>query len=66
MGIKREVLDKKKELCNNSLNLRTIKFAGDVKRDTITKIIEEQDKVYKQWVFYKSFLKAYKKEEDRK
>ena len=66
MGIKREIFDRRTKLYYNSINLRTIKFGKGIKRKNVSRLIEEQDKAYKQWKFYKEFINAYTKEKEEK
>lgn len=61
----KDILIKKQELCNKSQKLQTAKFDIKLKREQVTKLIEEQDKIYKQYDFYKEFLKAIEKEKRR-
>lgn len=61
----KEIYVKKQELNKKSQNLTVAKFDLNLKRETITRLIEEQDKIYKQYTFYKEYLKACNKEKRR-
>ena len=61
----RDLIDKRNELNKNSQNLRTIKFIEQLKREDVTKLIEEQNKVYKEFLFYREYIKAINKEKRR-
>lgn len=65
--MKRELYDKRNKLYQSSKRLKTLKFISELKRDreTVTRLIEEQDKQYKQWLFYTKYLKAIDKEKRR-
>lgn len=63
--MKKDLLERKKDLCNRSMNLRTIKFNINLKREQITKLIEEQNNAYQQFNFYKEYIKAIEKERKR-
>lgn len=58
----RDLIDKRNKLNKNSQALRTIKFIQELKREDVTKLIEEQDNTYKQFIFYKEYIKAINKE----
>ena len=58
----RSLLDKRNKLNKNSRALRTIKFVQQLKREDVTVLINEQNEVYKQFIFYKEMIKAYEKE----
>lgn len=58
----KDLFIRKNELSKKSQNLQTAKFEGSLTRDKVTKLIEEQDKIYKQFYFYKKFLEAQNKE----
>ena len=61
----RDLIDKRNKLNKNSQNLRTIKFIEQLKREDVTKLIEEQNKVYKEFLFYREYIKAINKEKRR-
>lgn len=61
----KDIILKRNQLCNKSLKLRTAKFNQHLKREQVTKLIEEQDKIYNQYIFYKQYLKAYEKEKKK-
>lgn len=61
----RDLIDKRNKLNYNSQNLRTIKFIEMLKREDVTKLIKEQNNVYKQFIFYKEYIKAINKEKRR-
>ena len=58
----KDLIVKKQELCKKSIVLRSAKFDTKVKRDDVSRLIEEQDKVYKQYKFYEQYIKAISKE----
>lgn len=61
----RDLIDKRNKLNKNSQKLRTIKFLEQLKREDVTKLIEEQNKVYKEFLFYREYIKAINKEKRR-
>lgn len=61
----RDLIDKRNKLNKNSQKLRTIKFIEQLKREDVTKLIEEQNKVYKEFLFYREYIKAINKEKRR-
>lgn len=61
----RSLIDKRNKLNKNSQSLRTIKFIEVLKRQDVTKLIEEQNKVYKKFIFYREYIKAINKEKRR-
>lgn len=61
----RSLIDKRNKLNRNSQSLRTIKFIEVLKRQDVTKLIEEQNKVYKEFIFYREYIKALNKEKRR-
>ena len=65
--MKRELYDKRNKLYQNSRRLKTLKFLNELKndRELVTRLIEEQDKQYKQWLFYTKYIKAIDKEKRR-
>lgn len=65
--MKREVLDKRTKLYLSSKRLKTLKFINELKQDreTVTRLIQEQDKQYKKWLFYDYYIKAIDKEKRR-
>lgn len=63
--MKRDLIDKKNQLYNSSIRLKTLKFINELrkdKQDIVTELIKEQDKQYRQWYFYREYLKAINKE----
>lgn len=60
--MKRDIITKKHNLCRKSFELRSAKFQLPMTREKISILIREQDKIYKQYIFYKEYLKAYEKE----
>ena len=58
----KDLMLEKQKLCKKSIILRSAKFDTKVKRDDVTRLIEEQDKVYKQYKFYEQYIKAISKE----
>lgn len=65
--MKRDLYDKRNKLYQSSRRLKTLKFISELKRDreTVTRLIEEQDKQYKQWLFYTKYINAIDKEKRR-
>lgn len=61
----KDILDKRNELCKKSCNLRSLKFDTSIKDDQVDKLIDEQDKVYKKYIFYKEFIKSVRKEKKK-
>lgn len=61
----RSLIDKRNKLNKNSQSLRSIKFMEVLKRQDVTKLIEEQNKVYKEFIFYREYIKALNKEKRR-
>lgn len=61
----KDLIIKKQELCKKSIILRSAKFDSKVKREDVSKLIDEQDKVYKHYKFYDEYLKAINKEKRR-
>lgn len=57
----KSILIKKNQLSEKSQKLQTAKFDLKLKRTQVTQLIEEQDKVYKQYEFYKNFIIANEK-----
>ena len=62
----KSIIIKRNKLCNNSIELRSAKFNNTLSREKVSELIKEQDKVYKQFEFYKEFIKAYEKEKNKK
>lgn len=58
----KDILEKRQRLCDSSINLRTIKFDLKLSKDKIEKLIKEQDKAFKEYYFYKEYIKAINKE----
>ena len=54
----KDILLKRNELRTKSINLRTLKFDPSIKDKLTTDISNEQDKIYKKYKFYDSFIKA--------
>lgn len=64
----RDLIDKKNQLYNSSVRLKTLKFINELRKDKqeiVTQLIEEQDKQYRHWYFYREYLKALNKEKRR-
>ena len=53
----RDLYLKRNQLCEYSLILRNMKFQGDLPREKITELIEEQNEVFKRFKFYDNYLK---------
>ena len=58
----KDILEKRNKLCESSLNLRIIKFDLKLKKDKIEDLIKEQDKAFKEYYFYREYIKAINKE----
>ena len=43
----KDIILKRNELCKKSIKLRCAEFQADIPREKVTKLIEEQDKIYK-------------------
>lgn len=54
----KDILLKRNDLKNRSVNMRGMRFEPDIKDEQINKIVEEQSKIYKHWNFYDKFIKA--------
>lgn len=67
----RDLIDKRNELNRYSQRLRTLKFDTTVfnprnrNNEKITQLIKEQDNIYKQFIFYREYLKELSKERKR-
>lgn len=63
----RDIIDKKKKLCNYSKELRTLKFRDDIIKNgvIVDRMIKEQNEIYKQYEFYKYYIEACNKERRR-
>lgn len=58
----KDLILQKQKLCKKSIILRTAKFDTKISRETVSRLIEEQDKVYKHYKFYDEYIKAINKE----
>lgn len=58
----KDILEKRNKLCHNSINLRIIKFDLKLKKDKIEDLIKAQDKAFKEYYFYREYIKAINKE----
>lgn len=58
----KDLILQKQKLCKKSIILRTAKFNTKISRETVSRLIEEQDKVYKHYKFYDEYIKAINKE----
>lgn len=58
----KDILEKRNKLCHSSMNLRIIKFDLKLKKDKIEDLIKEQDKAFKEYYFYREYIKAINKE----
>lgn len=54
----RDILLKRNELKNNSIQLRTLKFDPTLKNSLTDVVAEQQGKVYNKWKFYDRYIKA--------
>lgn len=61
----KDIIIKRNNLCKKSIALRSAKFDTKLKREQVTELIKTQDDIYKQYNFYKGFLKAYEKEKKK-
>ena len=57
----RDLYIKRNELCKKSCDMRTAKWDLDIKPELVDELVKEQDKVYKRFKFYDSFLKEREK-----
>ena len=53
----RDLYLRRKQLCDTSMNLRSLKFEVGMGKDEIDNIIKKQNDVYKRWKFYDNYLK---------
>ena len=53
----RDLYLRRKQLCDTSLNLRSLKFEVGMEKEEIDKIIKIQNDAYKRWKFYDNYLK---------
>lgn len=58
----KDLIIEKQKLCKKSIILRSAKFDTNIKREDVSRLIEEQDKVYKHYKFYDEYLKTINKE----
>lgn len=57
---------KRNELLKNSQYLKIVKWDKNIKREQVSGVIKEQDKVYKKYKFYDNIIKQLnKKKEER-
>ena len=68
----RDLIDKRNQLSRYSQRLRTLKFDTSVfhnnnaiRKEKITELINEQDKMYHKFMFYKEYIKEVNKERKR-
>jgi hypothetical protein len=59
--MKKEIRTKRKELLIKSKNLQSVSFEKSTYEKSRA-IKDEQDKIYKKWLFYDKFIKATEKE----
>ena len=57
----RDLYIKRNELCKKSCDMRTAKWDLDIKPELVDELVKEQDKVYKKFKFYDSYLKEREK-----
>ena len=57
----RDLYIKRNELCKKSCDMRTAKWDLDIKPELVDELVKEQDKVYKRFKFYDSYLKEREK-----
>lgn len=53
----KELYLKRKQLCDTSLNLRTLKFDSTLTKEEVNNLIRKQNEVYKKWKFYDNYIK---------
>lgn len=53
----RDLYLRRKQLCDTSMNLRSLKFEAGMEKEEIDKIIKIQNDAYKRWKFYDNYLK---------
>ena len=53
----RDLYLRRKQLCDTSMNLRSLKFEVGMEKEEIDKIIKIQNDAYKRWKFYDNYLK---------
>ena len=53
----RDLYLRRKQLCDTSMNLRSLKFEVGMEKEEIDKIIKIQNEAYKRWKFYDNYLK---------
>lgn len=53
----RDLLIKRKQLCDLSKNLRSIKFDIGLEKKDISYLIRQQNEVYKRYKFYDNYIK---------
>ena len=61
----KDIIIKRNKLCKDSIDLRSAKFDSSLSREKVNELVKQQDKVFKQFQFYKNFLKAYEKEKKK-
>ena len=62
----RDLYIKRNELCKKSCDMRTAKWDLDIKPELVDELVKEQDKVYKRFKFYDSYLKEREKLKNEK
>ena len=62
----RDLYIKRNELCKKSCDMRTAKWDLDIKPELVDELVREQDKVYKKFKFYDSYLKEREKLKNEK
>lgn len=53
----KELYLKRKQLCDTSMNLRTLKFDPTITKEEVNNLIRKQNEVYKKWKFYDNYIK---------
>ncbi len=56
--MKRDIITKRNDLIKKSIRLRELKFDERIKNDDVSKLIEEQNKIYNMYKFYDGYIKA--------
>ena len=57
----KDLIEKKGKLCYRSMDLQTLKF-DQYNKEKVDRIMNEQNKIYKKYIFYKEYIKSINKE----
>ena len=55
----KDILLKRNKLKNNAMQLRSLKFDSSVSNEQSIELNKQQDKLWKKYLFYENFIKAY-------